>query len=513
MAALAVEELIHVDVYSVAACRQYNALNASVVEAFCQVVTLSNTLVHVVKVAGLVQANCQSHDVTAGHAAVGIVAVAGDLLNLQQNANVGLNGAVFVEVGEVLPEQALIAECQHAAHVSVAVLLSGHGECVAVREHLGSDLSDGLVSVAFLIHLDEVSVLSPASGIEYQRDVVLMRNAVDLLQVAHGNGLAANRVVGDAGEDQRNVLRTYALNQLLQLLDIHVALERVLLVTAAFRYFPQQGLVVQVTRNGTHLLDVAFGGVEVTIRRNGELLARVTLSKDVANDFHQNGLSCTALLDNKCVRALHLSCAAIEQAAFVLAQINFVHHLLNVAAIGANEVDDLLPVLLAAALEDVAEGVEQNVITGVAAVSLVAEEQACPLMIGHCSGTGVGQHINGQHAGRECELVVMSSLKSALTLLNGYFRKITDCVSEMMRCGYVQRILLAHNKLPPVVCFGGTPVVKAGFPVPALLSGQHLSFLLFSFLFGLPYGRRAVTSISTRASLGSLATSTAERAG
>lgn len=123
VAALAVEELIHVDVYSVAACRQYNALNASVVEAFCQVVTLSNTLVHVVEVAGLVQANCQSHDVTAGHAAVGIVAVAGDLLNLQQNANIGLNGAVFVEVGEVLPEQALIAECQHAAHVSVAVLL------------------------------------------------------------------------------------------------------------------------------------------------------------------------------------------------------------------------------------------------------------------------------------------------------------------------------------------------------------------------------------------------------
>ena len=162
------------------------------------------------------------------------------------------------------------------------------------------------------------------------------------------------------------------------------------------------------------------------------------------------------------------SCAAIEQAALVLAQINFVHHLLNVAAIGANEVDDLLPVLLAAALEDVAEGVEQNVITGVAAVSLVAEEQACPLMIGHCSGTGVGQHINGQHAGRECELVVMSSLKSALTLLNGYFRKITDCVSKMMRCGYVQRILLAHNKLPPFfwrccrLCFGGTPGRRRG---------------------------------------------------
>ena len=39
---------------------------------------------------------------------------------------------------------------------------------------------------------------------------------------------------------------------------------------------------------------------------------------------------------------------------------------------------NLLPVLLAAALEDVAEGVEQNIVAGVAAVSLVAEEQGSP---------------------------------------------------------------------------------------------------------------------------------------
>ncbi len=86
----------------------------------------------------------------------------------------------------------------------------------------------------------------------------------------------------------------------------------------------------------------------------------MTLSKDVANDFHQNGLSCTALLDDKCVRALHLSSAAVEQAAFVLAEIDLVHHLLDVTAIGADQVDDLLPVLLAAALENVAEGVESR---------------------------------------------------------------------------------------------------------------------------------------------------------
>ena len=79
---------------------------------------------HVAEVAGLVQTSCQSHDVAAGHAAVGVVAVAGDLLNLDQNADVGLDGAVLVEVGELLPEQTLVAEREHAAHVSVAVLLT-----------------------------------------------------------------------------------------------------------------------------------------------------------------------------------------------------------------------------------------------------------------------------------------------------------------------------------------------------------------------------------------------------
>src|SRR5699024_9972209 len=60
VAALAVEELVHVDVYSVTACRQDNALNASPVEALCQVVALCNALVQVIEVAALVQANCQS---------------------------------------------------------------------------------------------------------------------------------------------------------------------------------------------------------------------------------------------------------------------------------------------------------------------------------------------------------------------------------------------------------------------------------------------------------------------
>ena len=62
---------------------------------------------HVVEVAALVHTDSQRHDVTAGHAAVGVVAVAGDLLDLQQNADVGLDGAVLVEVGSIKASTAM----------------------------------------------------------------------------------------------------------------------------------------------------------------------------------------------------------------------------------------------------------------------------------------------------------------------------------------------------------------------------------------------------------------------
>ena len=214
MIALAVEELIHVDVHSVAAGGENDALDASLVEALRQILALLHAVMHIAEVAALVEAAGQSHDVTAGHAAVGVIAVAGDLLDLDEHAHVGLHGAVLVEVGELLPEQAAVAEGQHTAHVGVAVLLGGHGEGVAVGEHLAGDLGDGLVGVAFLVHLDEVAVLGPAGNVEHQRNVILMRHAVDLPDVGHGDGLTADGVVGDAGEHQRHVLGTNALDQL-----------------------------------------------------------------------------------------------------------------------------------------------------------------------------------------------------------------------------------------------------------------------------------------------------------
>ena len=479
MAALAVEELVHVDVHGVAAGGQHDALDAGLVEALGQVLALHGAVMLIVEVAGLVEAGGQSHDVTAGHAAVGVVAVAGDLLDLDEHAHVGLDGAVLVEVGELLPEQALVAEGQHAAHVGVAVLLGGHGEGVAVGEHLGGDLSDGLVGVAVLVHLDEVGVLGPAGDVEHQGDVVLVGHAVDLADVGHGDGLAADGVVGDAGEDQGHVLGTAGLNQLLQLLDVHVALEGVLLVLAALGYFVQQLLVVQVTRNGAHLLDVALGGVEVAVGGDGEHLAGIAGGQDLLHDLHQHGLSGAALLDDEGVGALHLLGAAVEEAALVLAEEQLVHHLLQIAAVGADQVDALLPVLLAAALEDVAEGVQQHIVAGVAAIGLVAQEQGGPLLVGHGGGAGVGQHINRQQSGGEGELIPVGGVQGALTLLHSGLGQVAhrkravlrhlDILSQRIVLHILVHFVYLHHLGAMHLCFlEDTPVVGSGLnPTPA----------------------------------------------
>ena len=452
MAPLAVEELVHVDIHRVAAGGQNHALDPGLVEALGQILALLHAAVHVTEVAALIQAAGQGHDVPAAHAAVGVVAVAGDLLDLQQHAHVGLDASVLVEVGELLPEQALITEGQHAAHVGVAVLLGGHGEAVAVREHFRGDLGDGFVLIAGLVHLDEVAVLRPAGHVEDQGDVILPGNPVNLLDVAHGDGVAADGVIGDAGEDQGHILGADALDQLLQLVDVHVALERVLLIASALGNLIQQLLVIEVAGDGAHLLDVALGGVEVAVGGDGKDLAGMALGQNLLHNLHQHGLGGPALLDDKAVGALHLRGAAVEEASLILAQVQLVHHLLHVPAVGAHQVDGLLPVLLPAPLKDVAEGIQQDIIAGVPAIGLVAQEEGGPLLVGHGGGAGVGQHVHRQHPGGEGELVVVGGLQGTLALLDGDGGQVADREGEVMGSGNVQGIIrhvLVHFDLPP----------------------------------------------------------------
>ena len=393
----------------------------------------------------------------------------------------------------------------------MAVLLGGHAEAVAVGEHLGGDLGDGLVGIAVFIHLDEVAVFSPASDVEDQGDVVLVRNAVDLTDVAHGDRLAADGVVGDAGENQRDILRADSGDELLELFDVHVALERVLLVLAAFGYLIQKLLMIEVSGDGAHLLDVALGGVEVAVGGDGEDLARMAGSKDLLDDLHQNGFRCAALLDDEGVGALHLGCAAVEQTALIFGQVDLFHHRLDVAAVGADKIEDLLPVLFAAAFKDIAEGVEQDIVAGVAAICLVAQEEGSPLVVGHGSGAGVREHINRQHAGGECELVIMGGLQDALALLDGNVGNVADGKGKVMGCGDIQRIFVTHNTdLHKYWRF--TPIVLE-IPRSSQTAGCRRLADSIDLQILFPAYRTAMHSISTSASFGRRATSTALRAG
>ena len=264
--------------------------------------------------------------------------------------------------------------------------------------------------------------------------------------------MAADGVIGDAGEDQGHVLGADALDQLLQLVDVHVALEGVFLVFAALGNLIQQLLVIEVAGDGAHLLDVALGGVKVAVGGDGKDLAGVALGQNLLHNLHQHGLCGPALLDDKAVGALHLRGAAVEEASLILAQVQLIHHLLHVPAVGAHQVDGLLPVLLPAPLKDVAEGIQQDIIAGVPAIGLVAQEEGGPLLVGHGGGAGVGQHIHGQHSGGEGELVVMRGLQGPLTLLHGDGGQVADGEGEVMGSGNVQGIVrhvLVHFDLPP----------------------------------------------------------------
>ena len=188
----------------------------------------------------------------------------------------------------------------------------------------------------------------------------------------------------------------------------------------------------------------------MAVGRNGEDLTGMTLGHDLLDHLEQDGLCSTTLLDDEGVGALQLCCAAVEQTAFVLAQVQLVHHLVDVGAVGADQVDGLLPVLFAAALEDVTESVQQDIVALVTAVALVAQEHGSPLCVGHSGGAGVGQHINSQHAGGESELIVVSSLQSALTLFHGDFGNVTGDVSYGAGGFYIQGIFVCHNTLTSI---------------------------------------------------------------
>ena len=122
-----------------------------------------------------------------------------------------------------------------------------------------------LVAVARLALLDEPGVLGEAARVEEERQAVAVAHLAHGPQVGHRDRLAAHRVVGHGHEHDRDVLAPRSLDQPLQRVDVHVALER-----RASR--AGRGPAMTVDRLGASELDVGARGVEMGVV--GDDLAR-----------------------------------------------------------------------------------------------------------------------------------------------------------------------------------------------------------------------------------------------
>ena len=255
-----------------------------------------------------------------------------------------------------------------------------------------------------------------------------MGDAAGLPEVRHGHRLAADGVVGDGGVDQGHVLRPQLLDERLQLLGVHVALEGVLLIFPALRDLPEERLIVEVPGDGAHLLDIALGGVKVAVGGDGELPAREALSQDFPHHLKEHALCRPSLGEEEGVGPLHLGRASVEEPARVLAEVEFVHHPVDVRAVGADKVDG--PLLAIPPLEGVPHGLQQDVVAPVPPVGLVPQHEGGPLHVRHGGGAGVGEHIHGEHPGGEGELVVVGGLEGPFPLFHGDLRDVAFDVGE-----------------------------------------------------------------------------------
>ena len=242
-------------------------------------------------------------------------------------------------------------------------------------------------------------------------------------------------------------------------MKVHVPLEGVLFVFATLGHLPEEVLVVQVPGDGAHLLDVALGGVEVAVAGDGEALARVTVVQDLGDDGEQQALRAPALGDQEGVGPLHLGRAAVEEAALVFHQVQLVHELFDVLAARADQIQRAL--LGVAPLEHVPHGVQQHVVALVPAVALVAQHEGAPLQVGHGGGAGVGEHVHGEHACGEGDLVVVGAFEGPLPLLHGDLGDVPLHIGEGTGGGYVEGIFHTVSCLQ-FDLIRDTPVTMAG---------------------------------------------------
>ncbi len=122
--------------------------------------------------------------------------------------------------------QLRVVGAQEPADIRERVFLGGHRAAVGVTEHLPGDVDSRRIFEAGFAALDKVRVLREAAGVDVKRYTCLARDAADLADIGHRNGLAAPGIVRDGDHDQGDVLGPVPSDDLGQRRRVHVALER-----------------------------------------------------------------------------------------------------------------------------------------------------------------------------------------------------------------------------------------------------------------------------------------------
>ena len=217
---------------------------AVVVQQVAQQLHLADAGVELFVFGIFVQPHGQRIHVAARHAAVGHVA-------LEHDAE-----------GHGLPVELFAAHGHEPAHVHHTVLLGRDGHDVGIGVDFADDLLDGLVGIAFLAGLDEIGILGETGRVEQQGYAIAAADFGRFADVAHRHGLAAGRVVGDGQHDARDFLARVLAQELFELGDVHLTLERQL--------FLGVGRIVDRAVHGVAAaeFDVPFGGVEMGVARD-----------------------------------------------------------------------------------------------------------------------------------------------------------------------------------------------------------------------------------------------------
>ncbi len=131
------------------------------------------------------------------------------------------------EEGPRRARQLRVPQCEESADVDEVVLLRRDGRTIRIGTDLEKDLLDGVTVVPGLSLLDEPGVLQRPRGIEHQEDVVLLAERVGRTKVLEGHGLAAGEIDVGLDRDVWDPLRAVFVDEVLELLEVDIALERV----------------------------------------------------------------------------------------------------------------------------------------------------------------------------------------------------------------------------------------------------------------------------------------------